>query len=219
MNDRLDSRALRFTDCYGQRFMKPGKYPYHVLPAGGHLLDREKPFVITVGERRSTNTMNQHTVVVRWGDRRFAPDKAEVTVEAGDLVVWNCPDPAAPAYVVQGEKEFFSSSRLVNECGYSHAFGAPGVYQWADAYGSGLGGVIRVTSPDTKSERDLARWLEGLGKATLVMIDKGEAQPREVEIAVGQTVYFAVTIGKGIAIAETRQPARAGGRTRNDAPA
>jgi plastocyanin len=200
MTDRLDSRVLRFNDCYGQRFMKPGEYRYHVLPAGGHLVDAEKPFLIRVGERKSTNVMNQQTVILKYADHRFAPDKPELAIEAGDLVIWNCPDPKAPGYAVQGDKEFFGSTRLVNECGYSHAFGTEGTYEWGDAYGSGVGGVVRVVIPKGRSEADLAAWRERLGKSVLVMIDKGEAQPAAVEIVTGQTVYFAVTTSRGVSV-------------------
>ena len=34
MSENLDSRALRNFDCYGQRFMRPGTYPYALVPAG-----------------------------------------------------------------------------------------------------------------------------------------------------------------------------------------
>jgi plastocyanin len=202
MPDRLDSRSLRFTDCYGQRFMKPGTYRYHVLAAGGPLVDPEKPFVIRVGERKSENVMNQQIVILKYADRRFAPDKPELTIEAGDLVTWNCPDPKAPGYAVQGDKEFFGSTRLVNECGFSHAFGSEGTYEWADAYGSGLGGVVRVVNPKGRSEADLAAWRDRLATAVLVMIDKGEAQPAAVDVVTGQTVYFAVTTSGGVSVTD-----------------
>ena len=42
------------------------------------------------------------------------------------MVLWNCTDSKAMPYVVVGEKAFFASHRLTNECGYSHAFGSPG---------------------------------------------------------------------------------------------
>jgi plastocyanin len=204
MFDSLDSRVLRFNDCYGQRFMKPGTYKYHVLPAGGHLVDTEKPFVIQVGERRSTNVMNQQTVILSFDKHRFHPDKAELTIETGDLVTWNCPARSAPGYVVAGDKDFFASSKLVNECGFSHAFGMAGTYEWTDANGSGLGGVVRVSAPEMTREADFARWRERLAQAALVMIDKGEAQPASVEIVTGQTVYFAITTSRGITITDRR---------------
>jgi len=206
MFDRLDSRILRFSDCYGQRFMKPGTYCYHALPATGYAVDIKRPFVINVGERKSTNVMNQHTVILRFDKQSFQPDKTELTIESGDLVIWNCPDRNAPGYIVQGDKEFFASVRLWNECGFSHAFGMPGVYEWKDAYGSGICGVINVADPprDSKNCVDLAAWRESLSKAVLVTIDKNEAQPEKVEIVTGQTVYFAITVSKGISITDRR---------------
>ena len=200
MSDRLDSRALRFNDCYGQRFMKPGTYRYHVLAAGGQFVDVERPFVIQVGERRSENVMNQQTVRLRYEKHRFTPDKPELTIESGDLVIWNCPDQNAPAYAVQGEKEFFSSARMMNESGFSHAFSSPGVYEWSDAYGSGIRGVVHVTDPKVKDQAGLAAWRERLAKAALVMIDKGEVKPASVEVVTGQTVYFAITVSGGVSV-------------------
>jgi hypothetical protein len=54
--DTLDSRALRFNDCYAQRFMKAGKYAYNVLPVK-YCVTGERPFSIHVGE--STDRMKQ----------------------------------------------------------------------------------------------------------------------------------------------------------------
>lgn len=203
--DTLDSRGLRRTDCYGQRFMRPGAYTYHALPAGAQHVDRDRPYVVRVSDRKDQAApMNQVTLTLAWNGRELRPDKAEVTISVGDLVVWNCPDPAAPPYEVIGDKDFFSSARLVNECGFSHAFGAPGTYVWTDAYGSGIGGTIRVHDPGCRTHADLATWRAGLSEATLVMIADGKVSPTEVEITVGQTVYFAITMGKGISITDKR---------------
>jgi plastocyanin len=203
--DTLDSRALRRTDCYGQRFMRAGTYAYHVLPSGGQHVDPERPYIVRVTERKDDKAqMNQLTLTLTWNGRDFVPDKREVSVNAGDLVVWNCPTPGAPPYEVVGEKDFFNSARMVNECGFSHAFGFPGTYTWGDAFGSGLGGTIRVRDPGCRTQADLAKWRAGLTRATLVMIANGKAEPAEVDITVGQTVYFAIVTGKGISITDRR---------------
>jgi plastocyanin len=207
MFDRFDSRILRFSDCYGQRFMRPGTYRYHVLPATGFAVDVDKPFVINVGDRKSSNIMNQQSVALKYDGKRFVPDKPELTIETGDLVLWNCADRNAPGYIVSGDKEFFASVRLVNECGYTHAFGMPGTYEWKDAYGSKTYGVVRVAEPpkaDYTNQKELDAWREKLKTAALVMIDKDGAQPAEIDIVVGQTVYFAVTVSNGISITDTR---------------
>jgi plastocyanin len=204
MIDALDSRALRLTDCYGQRFMKAGTYRYHVLPVGGHYMTEERPFSVKVTDRAGQAKMTQHSLVVTIDRGRFRVDREDVAIGTGDLVLWNCPDPKAMPYMVVGDKEFFGSHRLLNESGYSHAFGSAGEYQWRDAYGSGLSGVVRVRNPECKTEPDFQRWHKSLAKGTLVTIGDGRAEPREVDIVTGQTVFFAVTKGPGISITDQR---------------
>lgn len=202
--DTLDSRALGAVDCYGQRFMREGGYAYHVLPAGGSAVNLERPFRIEVSVRKSDGKMTQHHVPLRWDGRGFVPEKDKLAIEAGDLVSWNCPDRNAPAFEIAGDKDFFGSASLVNECGYSHAFGLPGTYHWTDTRGSGLKGVVRVKALECAKREDLAKWQAMLSKATLVMISHAKAEPAEVDIVVGQTVYFAVVTGPGVTITDTR---------------
>jgi plastocyanin len=203
--DTIDSRALRATDCYGQRFMRPGTYRYHVLPVGGQHVDQDRPYVIRVNERKADKKpMKQLTITLGWNGREFKPDQGDVAIDAGDLVIWNCPDQAAPGYEVAGDKDFFNSARLVNECGYSHAFGLPGTYVWEDVFGSGIGGTVRVRDARCKTPEDLAKWRAELTRATLVMVSNGKAEPAEVDITVGQTVYFAIVTGSGISITDKR---------------
>jgi plastocyanin len=203
MLDMLDSRTLGRTDCYGQRFMKAGTYAYNVLPAGGHHVTSERPFTIEVQERGGDARMEQHTIVVRYADGRFTPERTEISIHEGDLVLWNCPDRAV-SYTVAGDREFFASDRLTSECGYSHAFGSPGEYRWKDAYGSDVGGLVRVKDPHIENHRQLKRWHETLTNGTVVMIEEGHAEPREVEIVIGQTVFFAVTKTSGVSITDER---------------
>jgi plastocyanin len=210
MTDALDSRALRLTDCYGQRFMKAGVYRYHVLPVGGHFVTEDRPFTVKVTER-PPGKMTQHTVLVKFDGGKFGVDREDITIGSGDLVLWHCPDPKATPYMVIGDKEFFDSHRLVNESGYSHAFGLAGEYHWRDAHGSGAAGVVRVKPPTCKAPQDYERWHRSLAKGTVVMITDARAEPREVEIATGQTVFFAITKGPGISITDERLLARQGG--------
>ena len=202
--DTLDSRALRAVDCYGQRFMREGGYGYHVLPAGGGAVNLERPFRIDVAPRKSDGKMTQHHVSVAWDGGRFLPDREKLAIEAGDLVTWNCADPHAPPFEIAGDKAFFGSSSLVNECGFSHAFGLPGNYEWVDANGSGLRGVVRVKAVHCAKREDLAHWREKIAKAALVMISHAKAEPAEVDIVVGQTVYFAIVTGPGVTITDAR---------------
>lgn len=202
--DNLDSRALRLTDCYGQRFMREGRFSWNALPAGGAMMVAERPFTIEARPRTSKGQMAQHDVVLRWNERRFVPDRAELTIEVGDLVIWHCPDASAPGYEIAGDQAFFGSASLVNECGYSHAFGMPGRYEWADANGTGLRGVVVVVPMHCKGRDDLARWHQQISEAALVMIQGGKADPAEVQIVVGQRVYFAIVTGPGITVTDRR---------------
>lgn len=218
MSENLDSRALRNTDCYGQRFMKPGTYPYALVPAGGAGASRDYPYVVEVVEKASEREggMNQSTVTVRFVKEhhgeccdertadpgRFVPDQARVTVEAGDMVVWNSPDARTRPFAVDGEKEFFSSTALTNECGYTHVFTTSGEHEYADANGSGLRGVVSVADPKPRTNHDLRAWQARLGEGALVMISDGRPEPAEVDIVLGQTVFFAVVTGPGVTITD-----------------
>ena len=212
MIDSLDSRALRLTDCYAQRFMKAGTYQYNVLPVGGHHLTVERPFAVKVRERSAQTRLTQHLVVVTPQSSGFRVDRSELMIEAGDLVLWNCPDPKAMPYTVIGDKDFFDSQRLLNESGYSHAFGSAGEYHWKDAHGSSVAGIVRVKNPECKTEAEFRRWHESLTKGTLVMIAGERAEPREIDIVTGQTVFFAITKGPGISITDQRVLARQDGK-------
>ncbi len=204
MPEQLDSRALRRTDCYAQRFMKAGTYPYNVLPAFGDCIEHDSPFTIKVTEQKKKAAMTQHNVVVRFENGRFSVDRSEVVIEAGDLVLWNCPDAGDLPYCVVGEKEFFASNRLGNECGYSHAFGAAGEYRWRDANGGEARGSVRVRDAQCTDRSHFAAFHETLKKGTLVMIEDGRAKPSSVEIVTGQTVFFAVVKGSGLSITDER---------------
>lgn len=204
MIDTLDSRALRLTDCYGQRFMKVGAFPYNVLPAHGDSITEERPFTVKVKERTTKAKMQQHTVTVRCRAGKFSVEPVVVLIEDGDLVMWNCPDANSTPYLVVGDKGFFASHRLVNESGFSHAFGMAGEYRWMDAYGSGAAGVVRVKDPSCKEPAEFQRWRKALAEGTLVMVTDGKAEPREVDIVTGQTVFFAIGKGPGISITDER---------------
>ena len=205
MIDTFDSRALRRTDGYGQRFMSPGSYRYGLVAAGpGPVITGHHYSVDVLPSAEADPSMHQHNIVVTTDGTRFTPDNDAVTIEEGDLVMWNCPHATTTPFTVVGDQPFFDSSLLTNECGFSHAFGSPGVYRWIDANGSGIGGVVRVTNPECSTPDDFRRWRESLTAGTLVMIADGQAEPAEVKIVTGQTVYFAVMTGPGITITDAR---------------
>jgi plastocyanin len=181
--------------------MKEGAYPYAIVPAHSGRACEDRPFKIKAKGKGSK--MKQHNIVIEVRDGRFVPSDAELEINAGDLVLWNCVDNNA-AYAILGDADFFSSDRLVNECGFSHAFGNAGEYRWADAYGSGLSGRVRVSAPHCVDNESLKAWQGRLAEGVLVMIEGGQAKPAEVEVLVGQTLFFAVTTSSGISITDER---------------
>lgn len=217
MSENLDSRALRNIDCYSQRFMKAGTYPYALIPAGSVGASSDFPYQVVVVEKssgRDEGDVHQASVRVSfvkerrgeccddhlYDSGRFVPDEEQVTIEAGDMVLWNSPDAATRPFAVDGQKQFFGSAVLTNECGYSHVFMTPGEHQWEDALGSGLRGVVRVADPRTGNPDDLRAWQSQLGDGTLVMIGDDGPTPPEVDILLGQTVFFAVAKASGVSI-------------------
>lgn len=201
----LDSRAIRRTDCYAQRFMRPGRYSYAILPAHTEVLSEDRPYTIIVNEgKKSAGEMAQHNVLIKGKGAQFVPEKRELAIELGDLVLWNCVSSDAPPYAIVGDREFFDSARLTNECGYSHAFGSAGEYRWKDAYGSDISGIVKVVDPQCKCDADVRKWRHKLAEGTVVMIADGKAQPGKVEIVTGQTVFFAIVTSPGISITDER---------------
>jgi plastocyanin len=202
--DDLDSRALRYCDTYGQRFMRSGTFSYHILPAGTAPLTDRRPYRIDVHDAPAGTKMKQHMLVVHHEKDRFWLDTRELNIKVGDLVTWSCREPSAAPMQVIGDKEFFDSSRLRNECGFAHAFGRAGEFEWVDAFGSGLQGVVQVCDPKCQSASDIESWKKQLKTGTVVMINGRKAEPQRVRVLTGQTVYFAVVKGPGISVTDRR---------------
>ena len=209
----LDSRALGRADCFAQRFMRPGTYAYNVVPGHGHLLTSEHPYVINVG-REEAGEMSQHNVLVTQDDKGFTVDQVKLSIRLGDLVLWSGNGRTRSPYAIVGDQDFFNSARMVNECGYSHAFGTPGEYRWVDAYGSKLGGTINVSAPKSTDSKGYARWTKQLQEGGLVMITEKKADPAKLDIVVGQTVFFAVVTSSGISITDERLLELGAGKSR-----
>lgn len=203
MTDTFDSRALRYTDCYGQRFMRTGTFPYDVVAAHLAPTVTKGPYTVKVGPRTSDGVMTQHTVIIETDGKTFRPEVESLTVEEGDLVLWACPH-AQTGYAVVGDTEFFGSPTLINECGFSHAFASAGEYPWRDANGGKLRGVVHVRDPRTTDNRSFAAWKRSIEKGALVMITGDAAHPAEIDVVTGQTVYFAVVKGPGVTVTDVR---------------
>ena len=204
MLNTLDSRALQRADCYGQRFMKPGDYSYNIVPAYGAAISTDRPFRLRVRDSDTKSGMKQYDIPIKSCGGKFEVPHPDLVIAVGDMVLWNCNDRNAPPYAIVGEHEFFSSNCLVNESGFSHAFGSVGDYRWVAAHGSGATGVVRVRDPECRGEADLKRWRQMVAKGTLVTINDGKVERSEVEIVTGQTVFFLVVRAPGISITDVR---------------
>ncbi|MEM9653763.1 MAG: hypothetical protein AAGA65_16850 [Actinomycetota bacterium] len=212
----LDSRSIGLGDAFGQRFMKPGIYRYNLDRPGGGRMSDEYPYEIRVNESPADHAMHQETVLVGYRKRRLSPDRPQLDIQVGDLVVWAPTGSDVPRFEVAGEQEFFGSAVMQNECGYSHAFGLSGTYRWRDATGGPAMGVVKVKDPKVDTTSGLERWKKKLANAQLVMIHDGKVDPAEVSIEMGQTVYFAVVNGTGVTV--TDEQLLAGDGTYQDKP-
>jgi len=199
----LDSRAIGRASCYAQRFMRPGSYAYAVVPGYAQAIASDHPFLIDVSEEKA-DKMAQHDVLVMQSEKGFDVDQRQISIRTGDLVLWSGQGRTSSAFAVVGEQEFFNSHRMSNECGYSHAFGSAGEYRWVDAHGSGLSGTIAVSDPKPGDRNAFARWQKQLHQGNVVMIADGRAEPADLKILAGQTVFFAVVTSGGISITDSR---------------
>ena len=204
--DLLDSRALGPTDAWGQRFMREGTFRYAVQRAGTATMIDEYPLNVVVQGERGKKKMKQHLVMLHHDPARgtWRPEKDTIEIRSGDLVLWACREPGTPPFEIVGEKEFLRSARMINECGYAHAFASAGTYEWRDANGSGLGGRVIVRDPPCRSAGDLEKWRQSLAEGALVMIDRDRAEPERLEILTGQTVYFAIVQASGVTVTDER---------------
>jgi len=204
----LDSRSLSYTDCFMQKFSAAGQFVYELLPstiAGlGH---DEDLFTIDIKPRESKGgEPNQHHINVARRNGTLVAEPPRLTIEAGDVVIWNTNDSSITGYVVRGEGKGgrFSSDALQNEAVYSHSFGIPGSYSWLDPHGGSASGVIEVQPVDASDEAAAARWREKLAIGTVITVSDKRVNPSKVKILVGQTVFWAIEKASGMAIADAR---------------
>jgi plastocyanin len=145
----------------------------------------------------------QHDVTVAMSGGQLHARPTELRVTAGDLVVWSADRSVTFGFAVRGQigEEFVNSASLRTESIFTHAFGLPGTYEWADANGSGLRGQVRVGMPEAAGGHQ--EWLSRLGDGTLVHVRGDRAEPDSVDILVGQTVLWALEDAPGVSITDT----------------
>jgi plastocyanin len=206
----LDSRLLQHGDTFAQKFSRAGQYNYDFgLPGLGQLEKGKGRFTIDVKESADKNREpQQHFVLVRQeqGSRTLEASPRELSLEAGDVVLWSAAESTVPGFSVvgQAEKDSFSSAALTREAVYTHAFGNAGVFAWEDAKDRRIAGKVTVKDAETKTKDEMERYRGQLAEGVVVVISGGKVSPSDVNIIVGQTVFFAVEKGEGISITDTR---------------
>jgi plastocyanin len=204
----LDSRFCRVGDTFAQKFSQAGRYTYDFnLPGLNQLDNQTGRFTISVGKADDKKAeAKQHFVTVRVADKKLVADPPNVEIAAGDVVLWNTNDQSTPGFSVSGhsEKDSFNSAALAREALYSHAFGSPEEIEWTDMNGHGLHGKITVRMPSTKSQKEMDDFKGLLTTGTVVTIRDGKAEPAQLSVMVGQTVFFAVEKAEGITITDRR---------------
>jgi plastocyanin len=201
----LDSRFCRLGDTFAQRFVEPGNYAYDFnlpgLPPFGH----DNRFGINVkGAFDKNKEGKQHFVTVRREGNNFVAEPAKLEIETGDVVLWSTHESNTPGFSISGksENDSFNSGNMVRNAMYSHAFGSPGEIEWLDANAHGPAGKIVVKMPNTKSAKDMEAFKKTLEEGSVIIINGKNADKKQMEILVGQTVFFAVEKAEGIAITE-----------------
>lgn len=210
--DTLDSRAIGFVDCFAHRFRGQGKVQYR-LRSASLACDpngEDDSFVIEIksekDKQREGEEVPQHDVTVKMRDGHLVADPGELAITEGAIVLWHAADSSVPGFVVQGESEKlrFNSASLTSDSLYTHAFGVAGTYEWRDTNRSKLGGRVVVRDPKPESPEDCEEWMRALSDGALTTIEGDRAEPSEVQIVAGQTVFFAVVDAAGITITDAR---------------
>lgn len=203
----LDSRVLTHLSCYGQRFTMPGTVRYRLLVGPGACPPGDEgQFTIEVAGKAAGQEGGQHEVEVRFRDGVLSADPSRLEIRPGDLVLWHAANAAVPGFTVRGEGPGarFDSSSLAEQAVYTHAFGVAGRYEWVDARGGPVQGVVEVVAPERTEPADCEAWIKALAEGALILVTKGVARPERVRVHPGQTVFWAVESAPGITITDRR---------------
>ena len=120
-----------------------GKTAEGFLPIkdGARTLTAKVKSVPSAVRTSAAGNAKQHIVTLRFRDNEFHIEAAKLDDSEGDMLVFHTADRAQPGFSVRGEigKQNFSSTSLVDQVVFTHAFGLHGHYEWTDANGSGVG--------------------------------------------------------------------------------
>jgi plastocyanin len=213
----LDSRSLRFGDCYAQTFPTAGEIRCVVTAPGAFAspsTSHHGILTIRVAESNAKSAKQKHhAVVVRRDGANLVPEPSNLQINAGDIVVWHTQDQSLAGFAVVGEgpKFHLNSMAFTEGAFYTHAFGLPGQYKWIDANSGRVGGVVDVKNPTVIGSQSHAKWLKTLEQPKTFEIAGNRIRPERVSIHVGQTVVWKIDRATGITITDARLvPAAAG---------
>lgn len=207
--DTLDSRSLHYIDCFFQKFSKPGKAYYRLTTIADICFpdEMEDAYRIDIKKRQGGDQESQqHHVLVRREGAQFMAEPQTLEIKPGDVVVWTTTDPKGFGFAIQGEGPDgkFDSTAITHNAVYTHAFGTPGDYEWMDANGGRVSGKVYVRSLDVNDVEQCKKWTAALSDGTVIVIRDDSADPAEVEILAGQTVFWAIERAAGISITDSR---------------
>lgn len=207
----LDSRSLGPLDCIVQKITQSGDLIFEIRnPAEGFFKINEKSALqFKVKENKASRAQQrtsgkQHLVPIDYSDGVFKAMSSPKDLMQGDAILFHHVNPKSPAFAIAGRmgKTEFSSTELRDQVVYSHPFGLPGRYQWADANGSGVGGVIIVENDPATGKAGAKRAMQRMAEGAMVHIVGNKVKPKELRIATGQTVFFAVEGTDGITVTD-----------------
>lgn len=208
MNQDLDSRILNYGECFAMKFTRQGKAIYHIQASSSYVLPgADNSFSINVCESSSKKgDEKQHTITIKREGARLYAEPEHLEIDENDVVLWHADNPKVHNFVISGESGQiqFDSARMEQYSVYTHAFGLEGEYHWQDAYGSKVGGVIKVKSPQCLDKKSQAKWLRSMDKGNLITISGNKVEPTELQIVTGQTVMWAIEKSEGISITDSR---------------
>lgn len=208
---QLDSRNLGPQNCYFQKVISKDDVTLEVRKSSAAFLpmDKEKSKnlkvkALTASQRSTRDAGKQHVIPLDFKDNDFQIDLSKIDIREGDTLVFHQAQRKQPSFAVRGKigKINFDSSSLTDQAVYTHAFGLPGRYEWADANGSGIGGVVNVVNETADGRKGAERIMKSLENGVLVHIVGKKVSPAEVTISTGQTVFFAVEETAGITITD-----------------
>ncbi|MEC8629911.1 MAG: hypothetical protein VXY73_07460 [Pseudomonadota bacterium] len=207
----LDSRILGPTNCFIQKITEPGEVVFETrkaaagfLPLAEHMAHRVKVKDLKLSKAKMRARGGTHHIAVHSQKGAVQIGDTPGEVELGDALLFHNANRDGGGFAVSGRmgKQVFSSAELRDQAVFTHAFGLPGRYEWADANGSGVEGVIIVENDPAEGKRGAERAIERMSEGVLVHIVGDKVKPKELRIATGQTVFFAVEDTDGITITD-----------------